>query len=151
MFQFFSVPKDGYDIQSSTNRQCDFYIYSCIGDSLEFLQITPHSRTYVTPAGCGKVIPVITFVLASDVHQPVYASGLLRRLGLGWLQNTIYTWGGHALTSPKGGGPCPLGTFNYKVAGHLAYRWTQYGIKGVRWSAPEYYWPGVWLLRSIMQ
>ena len=50
--------------------------------------------------------------------------GLLRQLGLGWFQNTIYTWGGHALTSPKGGRPCPLGTLNYGVVGHLAYRLT---------------------------
>ena len=34
--------------------------------------------------------------------------------------------GGHALTSPEGGGPCSLGTFNYRVAGHLAFRLTQH-------------------------
>ena len=33
----------------------------------------------------------------------------------------LYLGGGHALTSPKGGRPCPLGTLNYEVAGHLAY------------------------------
>ena len=33
--------------------------------------------------------------------------------------------GGHALTSPKGGRPCPLGTFNYGVVGHLAFRLMQ--------------------------
>ena len=38
------------------------------------------------------------------------------------VMNTISTFmGGHALTSPKGGGPCPLGTFNYVVVGHLAF------------------------------
>ena len=34
----------------------------------------------------------------------------------------LFTWGGHALTSPKGGRPCSLGTLNHVVAGHLAYR-----------------------------
>ena len=29
----------------------------------------------VTAAGCGPVIPVITFVLTGDVHWSVYASG----------------------------------------------------------------------------
>ena len=28
-----------------------------------------------------------------------------------------FTWGGHALTSPKGGRPCSLGTLNHIVAG----------------------------------
>ena len=32
--------------------------------------------------------------------------------------------GGHALTSPEGGGPCLLGTFDYGVVGHLAFRLT---------------------------
>ena len=32
--------------------------------------------------------------------------------------------GGHALASPKGGRPCSLGTFNYGVASHLAFRLT---------------------------
>ena len=31
---------------------------------------------------------------------------------------------GHALASPKGDGPCSLGTFNYGVASHLAFRLT---------------------------
>ena len=61
--------------------------------------------------GSGPIIPVITFVLTGDVHWPVYAMGL--GLDLGWL---------HALTSLKGGGPCPLDTLNYGVAGHLAYQ-----------------------------
>ena len=29
--------------------------------------------------------------------------------------------GRHVLTSPKGGGSCPLGIFNYEVIRHLAY------------------------------
>ena len=34
--------------------------------------------------------------------------------------------GGHAPASPEGGGPCLLSTFNYWVAGHLAFRLTQH-------------------------
>ena len=42
------------------------------------------------------------------------------------VMNTISTFvGGHALTSPKGGGPCPLGHLNYWVVRHLAFQLTQ--------------------------
>ena len=42
------------------------------------------------------------------------------------VMNTISTlMGGHTLASPKGGGPCSLGTFNYRVASHLAFRLTK--------------------------
>ena len=41
------------------------------------------------------------------------------------VMNTISTlMGGHALASPKGGKPCSLGTFNYGVVSHLAFRLT---------------------------
>ena len=41
------------------------------------------------------------------------------------VMNTISTFmGRHTLTSPEGGGPCPLDTFNYGVVGHLAFRLT---------------------------
>ena len=40
------------------------------------------------------------------------------------VMNTTLILGRHALTSLKGGGPCPLGTLNYVIAGHLAYRLT---------------------------
>ena len=42
----------------------------------------------------------------------------------GMVKNTISTLGGHTLTSSKGGRPCPLGTLNYGIAGHPAYRLT---------------------------
>ena len=71
--------------------------------------------------GCGPVIPILTFMLTSDIHQSgMHLVIMATRLGM----VTIYyfTWGGHALTSPKGGRPCSLGTLNHVVAGHLAYR-----------------------------
>ena len=78
----------------------------------------------VTAAGCGLVIPGYTSVPTRAV------SGLCMH----WVitvtrsvtvMNTISTFmGGHALTSPKGGRPCPLGTLNYGVVGHLAFRLT---------------------------
>ena len=40
----------------------------------------------------------------------------------GMVTEYYFTWGGHALASPKGGRPCSLGTPNHVVAGHLAYR-----------------------------
>ena len=41
------------------------------------------------------------------------------------VMSTISTFmGGHTLTSLEGGRPCPLGTSNYGVVGHLAFRLT---------------------------
>ena len=40
----------------------------------------------------------------------------------GMVTEYYFTRGRHALNSPKGGRPCSLGTLNYVVAGHLAYR-----------------------------
>ena len=39
----------------------------------------------------------------------------------GMVTEYYFTWGGHALTSLKGGMPCSLSTLNHVVAGHLAY------------------------------
>ena len=71
-------------------------------------------------AGCGPVIPILTFMLTSDDHRSGYTSG---RYGDSVWDGyrILFTWGGHALTSPKGGRPCSLSTFNHVVAGHLAY------------------------------
>ena len=68
------------------------------------------------------VIPVITFVLASDIHWPVYTSGHYSNSVWDGYRILFILGGRHVLTSPKGGGPCPLNTLNYEVAGHLAYR-----------------------------
>ena len=76
----------------------------------------------VTVVGLRAGNTWFTFVLAgigSDrcTHQVVTAT---------WssvmVMNTISTlMGGHTLASPKGGGPCSLGTFNYGVTSHLAF------------------------------
>ena len=57
--------------------------------------------------------------------------------------------GGHALASPKGGRPCPLGTLKYEVTGHLAIRFNLMTQKdsGDRYQSttkPECLYPG-WL------
>ena len=91
-------------------------------DKTNLLIIDGHkSHLYVTAAGCGLVIPVLTFVLTGDIHQSGYASG---RYGNSVQDGyrILFTWGGYALTSPKGGRPCSLSTFNHVVAGHLAYQ-----------------------------
>ena len=72
-------------------------------------------------AGCRPVIPVITFVLAGDIYRPVYALGRYGDSVRDGYRILFILGGRHTLTSPKGGGPCPLGTLNYKVAGHLAH------------------------------
>ena len=70
----------------------------------------------------GLVIPGFTFVLAgvgSDrcTHRVIMATQFSITV-----MNTISTLKGrHALASPKGGGPCSLGTFNYGVVSHLAF------------------------------
>ena len=53
------------------------------------MQSRQANKLYVTAAGCGPVIPILTFVLTGDVHQSVYASGHYGDSVLGWLQNTI--------------------------------------------------------------
>ena len=81
--------------------------------------------TCVTAAGWWASNTRFTFVLAgvgSDrcTHRVIMAT----RSSI-MVMNTISTlMGGHALASPKGGGPCSLGTFNYRVVSHLAFRLT---------------------------
>ena len=53
------------------------------------MQSRQANKLYVTAAGCGPVIPILTFVLTGDVHRSVYASGRYSDSVLGWLQNTI--------------------------------------------------------------
>ena len=64
---------------------------------------------------------LMTFVLAGGVHRPVYASGHYGDSVRDGYRILFILGGGHALTSLKGDGPCPLSTLNYEVAGHLAY------------------------------
>ena len=80
---------------------------------------------YVTAAGLWAGNTRFTFVLAR-----IGSDWCMRRVVTAtWssvtVMNTISTlMGGHALASLKGGGPCSLGTFNYGVASHLAFRLT---------------------------
>ena len=89
------------------------------------LKVNDNYLTYVTAAGWRAGNTRFTFVLAgvgSDqcTHRIVTAT----RSSV-MVMNTISTlMGGHALASPKGGGPCSLSTFNYGVASHLAFRLT---------------------------
>ena len=52
------------------------------------MQSRQANKLYVTAAGCGPVIPILTFVLTGDVHRSVYASGHYGDSVPGWLQNT---------------------------------------------------------------
>ena len=63
-----------------------------------------------------------TFVTAGPTPA-VSRSGSLR-LSVRYSDEYYFLLGGHALTSPKGGGPCSLGTLHYGVVGHLAFRLT---------------------------
>ena len=83
-----------------------------------------HSKPYVMAAGGGPVIPVSTFMWAGVSNWPVYMFGHYGDSVWDGYRILLLIEGGHALTSPKGGGPCSLGTLNYGVAGHLAYRLT---------------------------
>ena len=71
---------------------------------------------------CGLVIPGI-LLLQPELVQPWYAVGHHGTRSV-TVMNTIslLLLGGHALTSLEGGGPCLLGTFDYGVVGHLAFR-----------------------------
>ena len=66
------------------------------------------TQVVFVPAGVGSGLCMCQVVMAT---RPVM------------LMNTISIWmGGQALTSPKGGSSCSLGTLNYGVVGHLAFR-----------------------------
>ena len=71
----------------------------------------------------GPVYPVYFRAGRSGI-QPVYASDRYGNSVRYGDEYYFYFMGGHALTSPKGGRPCPLGTLNYGVVGHLAFRLT---------------------------
>ena len=73
---------------------------------------------------CGPVIPGI-LSLQPELVQLWYAVGCHSTWSI-MVMNTIslLLLGGHALTSPKGGRPCLLGTFDYGVVGHLAFQLT---------------------------
>ena len=70
---------------------------------------------------CGPVIPSI-LLLWPEVVWPWYMAGHHGTRSV-TVMNTIslLLLGGHAITSPEGGGPCLLGTFDYGVVGHLAF------------------------------
>ena len=74
--------------------------------------------------GCGlqaRLIPVSTFMWAGVSDRPVYVLGHYGDSVWDGYRILLILWGRHTLTSPEGGGPCPLGTLNYRIAGHLAY------------------------------
>ena len=73
---------------------------------------------------CGPVIPGI-LSLQPELVRPWYVVGCHSTRSV-MVMNTIslLLLGRHALTSPEGGGRCSLGTFDYGVVGHLAFRLT---------------------------
>ena len=69
---------------------------------------------------CGPVVPGIPQLARVDLAR--YASG---RYGdqVRYGDGILFLFGrAHALATPKGGGPCPLGTLYYLVVGHLDSR-----------------------------
>ena len=99
-------------------------MHSC---STIFEKVTTNSQnvvTCVTAAGLRAGNTRYTFVTAG-VGPAVVRGGSSRhsiRYGDEYYFSTLL--GGHALTSQEGGGPCSLGTFDYEVVGHLAFRLT---------------------------
>ena len=68
--------------------------------------------------GCG-LVGRDTFVTAGV--GPAVVRGRSLRLSVRYSDEYYFLLGGHILTSPKGGGPCLLGTLHYRVVGHLAF------------------------------
>ena len=70
---------------------------------------------------CGPVIPGI-LSLWPELVQPWYVVGRHGTRSI-TVMNTIslLLLGRHALTSPEGGRPCLLGTFDCGVVDHLAF------------------------------
>ena len=79
----------------------------------------------VTAAGWRAGNTQFTFVLAGVGSDQCMHRVITATRSSVMVMNTISTlMGGHALASPKGGGPCSLGTFNYGVTSHLAFQLT---------------------------
>ena len=69
---------------------------------------------------CGPVIPGIPRLARVDPARKVsgrYGDQVRNSYGILFL----FGWA-HTLATPKGGGPCPLGTLYYLVVGHLDSR-----------------------------
>ena len=80
---------------------------------------------YVTAAGWRAGNTRFTFMLAGVGSDRCTCRVITATRSFVMVMNTISTlMDGHALASLKGGRPCSLGTFNYGVASHLAFRLT---------------------------
>ena len=87
--------------------------------------ICKHINICVTAAGwqAGNTRSAVVLAgVGSDrfMRQVITAT----RSSITVMNTTSTLMGGHALASPKDGGPCSLSTFNYGVASHLAFRLT---------------------------
>ena len=71
--------------------------------------------------GCGPLIPISTYVQEQNPIPGQWGTWGQSATLSGMVQNTNLLKGGHALTSPKGGGPCPLSTLDHMVVGHLVF------------------------------
>ena len=81
--------------------------------------------TCVTAAGWRAGNTRFTFMLAGVRSDRCMRRVVTATQSSVTVMNTISTlMGEHALASLKGGGPCSLGTFNYGVVSHLAFRLT---------------------------
>ena len=79
----------------------------------------------VTAAGWRAGNTQFTFMLAGVGSDRCTCQVITATWSSLMVMNTISTlMGGHALASPKGGRPCSLSTFNYRVASHLAFQLT---------------------------
>ena len=78
-------------------------------------------REWGTAAGWPAGNTRFYFCAGRSQIRPVYAPGHYGDSVHYGDEYYFYFMGGHAITLPKGGWPCPLGTFNYGVVGHLAF------------------------------
>ena len=74
---------------------------------------------------CGPVIPGILSLQPESVQLRYVSGHYGDSVRYGDEYYFLLLLGRRALTSQEGGRPCLLGTFNYGVAGHLAFRLTQ--------------------------
>ena len=77
--------------------------------------------TYMSQLWAGRPVIPSYFCAGWSQIRLVYASGHYGDSVRYGDEYYFYLMGGHTLTSPKGGGPCPLSTLNYGVVGHLAF------------------------------
>ena len=123
IFNRFSICKKFWKAETEGFSTIPSILYMSILLTLGISIANAFNAIYVTAVGWRAGNTRFTFVLARVGPEWCMRQVITATWSSITVMNTISTlMGGHALVSPKGGRPCSLGTFNYGVTDHLAFR-----------------------------